>query len=117
MNTILIVDDEYLIADILGYALEDEGYQVMKASNGDKALEMLRVTSVQLVITDYMMPALNGEELVRKMREEPTLEKVPVILMSGAQASQICPTLVEAIFDKPFDMDQMIAKVRELLKT
>lgn len=117
MNTILIVDDEYLIADILGFALEDEGYLVEKASNGSKALEALKEKRVQLVITDYMMPLLNGEELVRAMREDPTLSELPVILMSGAQASQGCPALFAAIFDKPFDMDEMIAKVRQLLST
>lgn len=70
MNTILVVDDEYLIADILGFALEDAGFLVEKASNGRKALEALMEKRVELVITDYMMPVLNGEELVRAIREE-----------------------------------------------
>ncbi|MGS7252507.1 response regulator [Pseudomonas sp. SK] len=117
MNTILIVDDEYLIADILGFALEDEGFLVEKASNGLKALEALKEKRVQLVITDYMMPLLNGEELVRSMRQDPDLSDLPVILMSGAQANQGRPELFAAVFDKPFDMDGMIAKVRELLGT
>lgn len=117
MNTILIVDDEYLIADILGFALEDAGFLVEKASNGRKALDALRARQVELVITDYMMPVLNGEELVRAIREELQLVDLPVILMSGAQASQgrIGPQLFAAVFDKPFDMDRMITKVRELL--
>ena len=85
MNTILIVDDEYLIADILGFALEDEGYLVEKASNGLKALEALKEKRVELVITDYMMPLLNGDELVRSMRDELHLSDLPVILMSGGQ--------------------------------
>ena len=120
MNTILIVDDEYLIADILGFALEDEGYLVEKASNGLKALEALKEKRVELVITDYMMPLLNGEELVRSRRDELHLSDLPVILMSGGQVSQAshgCPELFAAVFDKPFDMDRMIAKVRELLGT
>ena len=117
MNTILIVDDEYLIADILGFALEDEGFLVEKASNGSKALEALKEKRVQLVITDYMMPLLNGEELARAIREDPALSELPVILMSGAQASQGCPALFAAIFDKPFDMDEMIATVHQLMGT
>ncbi|MFV3288542.1 response regulator [Pseudomonas sp. NY11955] len=116
-TTILIVDDEYLIADILGFALEDEGYLVEKASNGSKALEALKEKRVQLVITDYMMPLLNGEELARAMREDPALSALPVILMSGAQANQGCSELFAAIFEKPFDMDMMIAKVHQLLST
>ncbi|MDF9617079.1 response regulator [Pseudomonas entomophila] len=119
MNTILIVDDEYLIADILGFALEDEGFLVEKASNGHKALDALKEKRVDLVITDYMMPVRNGLELARAIREDPQLPDLPVILMSGAQASQgrDCPELFAAVFDKPFDMDRMIAKVRELLGT
>lgn len=123
MNTILIVDDEYLIADILGFALEDEGYRVEKASNGRKALEALEERHegrcVKLVITDYMMPVMNGVELVRAIRTELRLPHLPVILMSGAQADNklIRPELFAAVFDKPFDMDRMIAKVRELLGT
>ncbi|MDH1629386.1 response regulator [Pseudomonas mosselii] len=119
MNSILIVDDEYLIADILGFALEDEGYLVEKASNGRKALEALREKRVDLVITDYMMPVLNGEELLNAIRDELQMADLPVILMSGAQASQgrACPGRFAAVFDKPFDMDRMIATVRELLGT
>ncbi|QHG65947.1 response regulator [Pseudomonas putida] len=117
MNTILIVDDEYLIADILGFALEDEGFLVEKASNGRKALEALKEKRVELVITDYMMPVLNGEELVRAIRDELELPDLPVILMSGAQAGQGRPEQFAAVFEKPFDMDEMIAKVRELLGT
>lgn len=72
---------------------------------------------MQLVITDYMMPLLNGEELARAIREDPALSELPVILMSGAQASQGCPALFAAIFDKPFDMDEMIATVHQLIGT
>jgi len=117
MNTILIVDDEYLIADILGFALEDAGFLVEKASNGRKALEALQEKRVELVITDYMMPVLDGGELARAIRDELGLNDLPVILMSGAQASKADPRLFAAVFDKPFDMDKMIAKVRELLGT
>ncbi|MDD2058899.1 response regulator [Pseudomonas sp. GD03860] len=119
MSTILVVDDEYLIANILGYALEDEGYVVETASNGQKALDFLKEKRVELVITDYMMPQLNGEELARKIREELQLQGLPVILMSGAQAHEgrDNPDLFVAVFDKPFDIEKMIAKVKELVGT
>ncbi|MDO7911422.1 response regulator [Pseudomonas monteilii] len=116
--TILVVDDEYLIADILGFALEDEGFQVRTASNGRMALDLLDTQPIDLVITDYMMPVLNGQELVTAIRAEPTWSRLPVILMSGAQASQaqVGPTAFCAVFEKPFDVWRMIAKVRELLE-
>lgn len=115
MNTILIVDDEYLIVEILAYALEDEGFAVEKAGDGTKALETLRQKRVDLVITDFMMPKKNGEELARAIRDELELADLPVILMSGAQASQASPDLFVAVFEKPFNPIELIAKVRELL--
>lgn len=118
MSTILVVDDEYLIADILGFLLEDEGFEVLKVGNGEQALEALARTPVELVITDYMMPRLNGKELALKMREDPQLRALPVILISGAQAHEglDSPELFVAVFDKPFDIPTLVAKVNELLR-
>ncbi|MDD1016799.1 MULTISPECIES: response regulator [Pseudomonas] len=119
MKTILVVDDEYLIAQILGWALEDAGFDVELAGNGHKALELLKGKRVELVITDYMMPGMNGEELATSIRAEPQWQGVSVMLMSGAQAyrGREAPALFAAVFDKPFDIDQLIAKVKELVGT
>ncbi|MHA6493476.1 response regulator transcription factor [Pseudomonas borbori] len=117
MTTILVVDDEYLIADILGYALEDEGYMVVKASNGRKGLEVLDRERPCLVITDFMMPLMDGLEFARAVhaRQQPAM--LPIILMSGAQGSvgRESPDLFAAVFDKPFDIVDVIAKVKELI--
>lgn len=117
MTTILIVDDEYLIADILGYAMEDEGYMVVKASNGRKGLEVLDRERPELVITDFMMPVMDGLEFARAIRARPASADLPIILMSGAQGSvgRASPELFAAVFDKPFDINQIIAKVKELI--
>ncbi|KIP87862.1 MULTISPECIES: response regulator [Pseudomonas] len=117
MTTILIVDDEYLIADILGYAMEDEGYMVVKASNGRKGLEVLDRERPELVITDFMMPIMDGLEFARAIRARPASGDLPIILMSGAQGSvgRASPELFAAVFDKPFDINQVIAKVKELI--
>ncbi|WPO98006.1 response regulator [Pseudomonas sp. HR96] len=117
MATILIVDDEYVIADILGYALEDEGYTVVKAGNGRKGLEILERDRPTLVITDFMMPLMDGLEFARAIRERPAFEQTPIVLMSGAQANlgRDNPHIFAAVFDKPFDIDKVIAKVSELL--
>lgn len=117
MTTILIVDDEYLIADILGYAMEDEGYMVVKASNGRKALEVLDRERPELVITDFMMPIMDGLEFARAVRARSASMDLPIILMSGAQGSvgRASPELFAAVFDKPFDINQVIAKVKELI--
>ncbi|MHC8318984.1 response regulator [Pseudomonas sp. LB3P31] len=118
MTTILVVDDEYLIADILGYALEDEGYMVVKASNGRKGLEVLERERPALIITDFMMPVMDGQEFATAVRADAAVSHLPIILISGAQAhiGMQRSDLFDAVLDKPFDINLVIAKVRELLR-
>ncbi|MEE1869131.1 MULTISPECIES: response regulator [Pseudomonas] len=118
MSTILVVDDEYLIADILGMFLEDEGFEVVRAGDGEQALQALERTRVELVITDYMMPRLNGKDLAMKIRENEQLRHLPMILISGAQAHEgwESPDLFAAVFEKPFDIPKLIAAVNQLLR-
>lgn len=117
MSTILVVDDEYLIADILGYALEDEGFMVVKASNGRKGLEVLERERPALIITDFMMPVMDGLEFATAVRALPSLNHLPIILVSGAQAhvGMERSDLFDAVLDKPFKIDLIIAEVRRLL--
>ncbi|WHS58292.1 response regulator [Pseudomonas sp. G2-4] len=117
MTTILVVDDEYLIADIIGYALEDEGFMVVKASNGQKGLEVLERERPSLIITDFMMPVMDGLEFATAVRALPSVNHLPIILMSGAQAhiGMEKPELFNAVLAKPFNIDLIIAEVKKLL--
>ena len=117
MTTILVVDDEYLIADILGYALEDEGYMVVKASNGQKGLEVLERERPALIITDFMMPVMDGLEFANAVRTLPSANHLPIILISGAQAhlGMERSDLFDAVLVKPFNIEGILATVRDLL--
>lgn len=117
MTTILIVDDEYLIADILSFALEDEGYLTVTAGSGQKALSILDREKPQLIITDYMMPGMNGIELAVAVRAHKTLGQLPMMLMSGAQAhlGVARPDLFVDVFDKPFEIQSVLSRVKSLL--
>lgn len=119
MTTILIVDDEYLIADILSFALEDEGYLTVTASSGQKALGILERERPQLIITDYMMPGMNGIELAEAVRVNQILGQIPIVLMSGAQSHLgiARPDLFSKVFDKPFEISAVLEAVRALLGT
>nr|WP_314871784.1 response regulator [uncultured Pseudomonas sp.] len=117
MTTILVVDDEYLIADILSFALEDEGFTVVTASNGRKGLDALDRVTPALIITDFMMPAMDGLEFATAVRALPSLLQVPIILISGAQAhiGVQRPDLFDSVLPKPFNIDSIIAEVKRLL--
>lgn len=116
MTTILVADDEFLIADVLAFALEDEGYTVVTASNGRKALDILNAQPVDLVITDFMMPVMNGLELATAIRDRDG-RRMPIILMSGAQAeiARGRRDLFTEVFDKPFVIERVVAKVKALI--
>lgn len=117
VHTVLVVDDEYLIAEILGMALEDAGFVVVIANSALKGMEMLERDRPDLVITDYMMPGMNGAEFARKIRSRPAFHLVPIVLMTGGQ-SQIgrsAPELFDEVFDKPFEINSMIASIQALI--
>ncbi len=117
LATLLVVDDELMVADVVVFALEDEGFRVLRASNGLTALEQLAREAVALVITDYMMPIMNGIELAEAIQAAGGRDAPPVILMSGAQAhiARQQSSLFAAVFDKPFRMAELVARIRGLI--
>lgn len=117
MTTILVVDDEFLIADMLAYLLEDEGYAVETAHHGRMALEMVPRVQPELVITDFMMPLMTGLEFAQALKADAKWRDLPVILVSGAQGAlaREHPDLFAAVFDKPFRNDLLVQRVQELV--
>jgi two-component system response regulator VicR len=117
MKTILVVDDEFLITDILVDALEEEGFRVLTASNGRKAVEVLDKDVPALVVTDFMMPLMNGLELAQVIKSNPDWARIPVILLSGAQGAiaRSHPELFAAVYDKPFRIETVLATVLETI--
>jgi CheY-like chemotaxis protein len=117
MTTILVVDDEFLITDILVDALEEEGFRVLTASNGRKALEILGRETPALVVTDFMMPLMNGLELAQAIKANPDWAQIPVILLSGAQGAiaRGYPNLFSGVYDKPFRIEAVVATIREII--
>ena len=118
MALIAVVDDEFLLADLLAALLVGEGHEVMTAPHGRAALQMIRERKPALVITDFMMPLMTGLELAEAMRADAELSDVPVILVSGAQgamARERHADLFAGIFDKPYDRRAMLKTVADLL--
>lgn len=111
MKTILVVDDEPAILDLLITLLDEEGYRVLSAVDGVTALESLKREAVEVVITDGMMPRLGGEALVRTMRERPETREMPVIFVSAALTPRLDGLEPWWFLTKPFDLQMMLAAV------
>jgi CheY-like chemotaxis protein len=117
MARILLVEDEPSIAEALSMLLAAEGFEVATASNGEEALRILEQSLPDLVITDYMMPLMNGVEMAGHLRETPRLAGVPILLTSAIDVTlrKIDPSLYDAFVRKPANIDLLLETVRRLL--
>ena len=116
MPTILIAEDEYSIATLLRDILEDEGYTVILAQNGKEALDLLGTTRPALVLTDVMMPILDGFALCRAIQANPAYQAIPVIVMSaivGSLSSDGCRAI--GFLKKPFDLQHVIDTITNVI--
>ena len=118
MATILVVDDEFGISELLEALLTDEGHRVLTASNGRQGLERMGEARPDLVISDLMMPVMDGATLLRLMRESTEWRDIPFVLMCALPEAHVRDRLVGAyhgFIRKPFRMDEVVDYVDRLL--
>jgi CheY-like chemotaxis protein len=115
MATVLIVEDEFAIVDLLEMALADEGYRVLTAANGHQGLERLVAgPRPDLVIADYMMPVLDGAGLLRAMRETETHRNIRA--MPEANVRERIGGFA-AFVRKPFQLTAVVQLVATIVTT
>jgi len=110
MRTVLVVDDEYGIADLFEAILSDEGHRVLLAVNGKQGLETVAAQQPDLVFLDYMMPVMDGAAVLKAMIADPALQNIPVVLMSSmpeATVAERCSGYV-TFMRKPFKIAEVI---------
>lgn len=120
VSTILIVDDDPDMRLYLRGCLQGLGGAVgliLDASNGEEALRMVGADSVDLVISDVVLPRLDGASLRRAIRGDPAREHLPVLLISGRERPAVPDGPVDAWLSKPFNARQLLAAVERLLGT
>jgi two-component system, OmpR family, KDP operon response regulator KdpE len=117
LRTILIVDDEPGLRELVRINLEHDGYGVLQAENGTAGLQAVQQQHPDLVIMDVMMPEMDGWEACKRLRE---FSPVPVLMLTARVQSQDIVTGLESGADdylvKPFNMDELMARVRALLR-
>lgn len=118
---ILIVDDEPNIVISLEFLMQQSGYEVAIARNGEEALEKIASFEPDLVLLDIMLPLLNGFEVCQRMRENPQWNRTKVIMLSAKgreiDVSKGIALGADAYVTKPFSTKDLIAKVQLLLAT
>lgn len=113
---LLIVDDEFTIAAALAELVEMEGHTATTCGDGEDAWELLRTgaTKFDLIVTDQMMPRMDGTELLALVRATPKLKRIPALLISALPEPRIVPKTWQAYLTKPFDIDHFLAVLRKL---
>lgn len=120
LGTVLIVEDEFAIADLLELVLADEGYGVLIAGNGRQGLErMAKGPLPDLVISDYMMPVLDGAGLIQAMRSSEAQRGIPYIIMSSMPEAVVRERIegYAAFIRKPFQLTAMVELVTTVLSS
>jgi CheY-like chemotaxis protein len=118
MALILVVDDEHLITTLVSEVLSEAGHETAAVAHGALALEQLHQRRPDLIITDFMMPIMTGLELAQTLRGADETAALPIILITGGQGllAREHGELFDAILDKPFDPDALVAMVQRLLR-
>jgi CheY-like chemotaxis protein len=117
VRTILIVDDELAIAEVLSHILEDEGYSVTCAPNGLRGLDRISQSKPDLVILDYMMPIMGGAEMGKVLRANPDTRSIPILFNSSLDEAVVREQFSEydAYLRKPFNVDRALELIKSLL--
>ena len=118
MQKILIVEDEKRVADLLKIGLEEHGYQVLTAYDGAMGLRLFQSNDFHLVVSDIVLPKLDGFELCREIRK--VNEHIPVLMLTALGATDDKLEGFDVGADdymvKPFDLRELVARVKALLK-
>ena len=117
MATVLVVEDEFGIAELFDAVLTDEDYQVLTAMNGRDGLELLAREQPQLVFCDYMMPVMDGAAMLGAIAADPALRGIPVVMMSSmpeAVVAERCSGYV-TFMRKPFKLFELLDVVKRVL--
>jgi CheY-like chemotaxis protein len=111
MAIVLVVDDEEPILSIVAEVVEEMGHQVLCAMNGREALELVKDTPPDLVVSDVMMPYLNGLELCRALKSDRATAHIVVVLMSAVTADRGKGVGADGFVHKPFSLDEIEAAI------
>lgn len=119
-KTILVVDDEEHILELIKFNLEKEGYHVLLCENGDECIPMVQNNKVDLVVLDLMLPGIDGIQICKKLNRMDEYENLPIIMLTAKseEADRVLGLELGAddYITKPFSVRELIARIRAVLR-
>lgn len=113
--SVLVVEDEPELLELLGQLFTQEGYRVLLAPDGEQAIQLALAGRPDLIVLDLMLPRKSGREVLSDLGADPTTSGIPVVVVSAYARSLVRPPQVKAVLDKPFDVWQLLGLTRRLL--
>ncbi len=116
-KTVIVVDDSPTVRETIAYILRAEGYDVHTATNGREGIEVVRSLRPKVVMVDGMMPEMDGFEVARKLRADPDLAGITIIMLTamgqGIDRQRAIDAGVDHFLTKPFDDDEALRLLEE----
>lgn len=120
MANIFIADDDQLVIDLISFRLQRRGHTVSGATDGELALEAILHRPPDLIILDYVMPVLNGPDIIAALKAEPATANIPVLILAAQwRERDVMDALDLGVTDymtKPFSPEELIFRVERALK-
>ena len=120
MTTILVIDDEPDIREVMRFALESSDFRVMEAGHADEARKLLSAETPDLILLDWMLPGRSGLELAQQLKQSPKTKSIPIIMVSarGEEEDRVkgLDTGADDYIAKPFSPREMVARVKAVLR-
>ena len=118
MASILIVDDDTTIREMLDAVLSDEGYATYQAGNGRAGVELAHQVRPHLILMDIMMPVVDGATAIGQLRQDPRTRSIRVIAMSAGSTllRNVARLQADGVLAKPFDLEELLANVEFQLR-
>lgn len=116
-SKVLVVDDDPCIRSLLAAWLQDAGYRVGVAGDGQQALEQVRRDRPDVLLLDLAMPRLDGYGVIKWLRQQPESRDLPILVLSADvwAPRNLRGLRIEGFLSKPFDLDEVLARVKEFV--
>ncbi|MFN7038910.1 MAG: response regulator [Alphaproteobacteria bacterium] len=122
-HTILAIDDEEICLEVIELFLQANGYEVVPALGGDKGIDMLKSgqKKIDVIMLDLMMPGIGGLDVLKKIKSDPNLSQIPVILQTGSsndiELEKASDIGIAGYVRKPYDCEDLLNAVASAMKT
>ncbi len=118
-RTILLVDDDIFLVDIMAFTFKQSGFEIIKAHNGKEALEVMGKEQIDLILTDIMMPVMDGFELARNVKENEAFKHLPIIFLTAKSniedKNKGFSLGINDYVVKPFNLKDLVSRINKVL--